>query len=200
MSTSPAAPASAVIEADLAASAGDAAVEGVSSLPDGPSRADVAAVADTLVGLVRTFSRARARLLAAAAHDVEWSAHVVLKCLAVEGPMRSGALAESIQSDPSTVSRQVAALVKDGLLERIADPADGRASLLVPTQKADAVLAEHDDLRIQHFGRMLRDWNDRDLRRFAGLLRRFTTDFDNANHDWLTEHVAAPSAPPEGTI
>jgi DNA-binding MarR family transcriptional regulator len=114
--------------------------------------------------------------------------------------MRSSALAECIQSDPSTVSRQVAALVKDGLLERRADPEDGRASLLVPTAKADAVLAEHDEIRLQHFSRMLSDWDDRDLRQFAGLLQRFTIDFDEANHDWLTERVATPTASPEGTI
>jgi DNA-binding MarR family transcriptional regulator len=162
-----------------------------------PSREDVAAVADTVVGLLRSFGRVRARMLAAAAHDVEWSAHVVLKCLATEGPMRSSALAECIQSDPSTVSRQVAALVKDGLLERRADPQDGRASLLVPTAKADAVIAEHDEIRLQHFNRMLAEWSDRDLRRFAGLLKRFTTDFENANPDWLAERIAARSASPE---
>ena len=154
-----------------------------------PSRDDVAAVADTITGLLRSFGRARAKLLAAAAHDVEWSAHIILKVLATEGPMRSSALAECIQSDPSTVSRQVAALVKEGLVERRADPVDGRASLLVPTGKADAVLAEHDEIRLEHFTRMLSAWNERDLRRFAAFLQRFTTDFDNANHDWLTDKV-----------
>ncbi|MDP9115662.1 MAG: MarR family transcriptional regulator [Actinomycetota bacterium] len=152
---------------------------------------DVEAVADTFVELARSFHRARARMLAAAAHDVEWSAHVVLRCLATEGPMRSSALADCIQSDPSTVSRQVAALVKDGLLERRADPDDGRASLLVPTTKAQAVLAEHDKIRIQHFDRMLHDWSDRDLREFAALLGRFTTDFENANHAFLAENQLA---------
>ena len=73
------------------------------------------------------------------------------RCVHNEGPMRAGALAECLQSDPSTVSRQVAALVKDGLLERRADPADGRASLLVLTAKADAVLAEHDRIRLDYF-------------------------------------------------
>jgi DNA-binding MarR family transcriptional regulator len=165
----------------------------------GAAKEDVAAVADTFVHLVRAFTRARSRLLAAAAHDVEWSAHVVLKVLASEGPMRSSTLAERIESDPSTVSRQVAALVKDGLLERRADPEDGRACLLVPTAKADVVLREHNDIRLQHFDRMLRDWSDRDLSKFASLLRRFTDDFENANHEWLTERVLAQRASAEGT-
>ena len=160
----------------------------------GASTEDVAAVADTFAQLMHAFSRARAKLLAAAAHDVEWSAHVVLKCLATAGPMRSSELADRIESDPSTVSRQVAALVKDGLLERRADPEDGRACLLVPTAKAALVLGEHNELRLQHFSRMLGNWSDRDLRRFAALFERFTDDFENANHDWLSERIVTQRA------
>lgn len=162
--------------------------------PNGsPSREDVAAVADNFVTLMRSFIRARSRLLAAAAHDVEWSAHILLRSVASEGPMRASALAECVQSDPSTVSRQVAALVKDGLLERRADPVDGRASLLMTTAKAEQILADHDEVRLQHFGDMLADWTDRDLRRFAGLLNRFTADFDAASGQ-LIDKVAARSA------
>jgi len=152
--------------------------------------ADVAAVADNFVELMRTFNKARARMLAAAAHDVEWSAHVLLKCLQSEGPMRASEVAECLQSDPSTVSRQVAALVKDGLLERRSDPGDGRASLLVLTSKADDVLAEHDKIRIEYFAQMLEGWGDADLRRFAGLLRRFTEAYDHANSSWITKRIA----------
>src|SRR5438309_441447 len=83
---------------------------------------DIAAVADTFVALMRTFIRTRSKVLAAAQHDVEWSAHLLLRALSVGGPMRASALAESVESDPSTVSRQVAALVRDGLVERRADP------------------------------------------------------------------------------
>ncbi len=154
---------------------------------------EVAEVADNFVALMRSFQRARARMLAAAAHDVEWSAHVLLKCVATEGPMRASAAAEALQSDPSTVSRQVAALVKDGLLERRADPIDGRASLLVVTPQADEVLAEHDNIRMRHFARMLADWPERDLRRFAVLLHRFTDDFESANHYAMTDPVPARS-------
>jgi DNA-binding MarR family transcriptional regulator len=173
-----------------------------------PAREDVVRVSDTIIGLLRSFSRTRARLLAAAAHDVEWSAHILLKCVATEGPMRASALAEAVQSDPSTVSRQVAALVKEGLLERRADPEDGRASLLVVTPKAQAVLADHDEIRIEHFTRMLTGWPEDDLRRFAELLQRFTADYDSANHDWLKARlgtpisqtmIAAQDASPEGT-
>jgi DNA-binding MarR family transcriptional regulator len=155
--------------------------------------ADVAAVADNFVALMRTFNKARAKMMAAAAHDVEWSAHVLLKCLYSEGPMRASAVADCLQSDPSTVSRQVAALVKDGLLERRADPDDGRASILVLTPKAHDVLAEHDQIRLEYFAQMLDGWSDADLRRFADLLGRFTEAYDHANSKWITERIASRS-------
>jgi DNA-binding MarR family transcriptional regulator len=155
--------------------------------------ADVAAVADSVTELLRSFGKARARMLATAAHDVEWSAHVLLKCIANEGQLRASDVAECLRSDPSTVSRQVAALVKDGLLERRADPADGRASLLALTAKADAVLAEHDQIRVEHFAHVLDGWSDTDLRRFATMLRRFTQAYEAENGTWINERIATRS-------
>ena len=112
--------------------------------------------------------------------------------------MRSGAPAVEAADARYQLARHDAALVQAGLLERRADPVDGRACLLVPTDKAGAVLSEHNDIRLQHFSRMLSDWSDRDLRRFAALLQRFTTDFDHANNNWLTERIARQSHSAEG--
>ena len=44
-------------------------------------------------------------------------------------PQRVSAVADTIHSDVSTVSRQVSHLVQHGLLEKIGDPDDGRARL-----------------------------------------------------------------------
>jgi DNA-binding MarR family transcriptional regulator len=158
---------------------------------------DVVAVADTFVRLMRTFIRQRAQLLAEASRDGEWSAQLLLKVLA-EGPMRSSQLAERAHIDPSTASRQVAALVKDGLVERRADPEDGRACLLVLTDKAGGVLRNHDRIRNEHFARMLSTWNERDLRRFAALLERFTADFDAAHTAFLSDRAATRHGSAEG--
>ena len=154
----------------------------------------VAAVADNFVELMRSFNRARARMLAAAADDVEWSSHILLNMLRNGGPMRAGALAECVQSDPSTVSRQVAALVRDGLVERRADPDDGRASLLVLTPKADTVLAAHDRRRLEYFAKLLDGWSEAELRRFAGQLRRFGEAYEAVDIDWNEERSARRTA------
>jgi DNA-binding MarR family transcriptional regulator len=154
---------------------------------------EVVQVADEFIRLMRSFTRMKQQFLAAAEHDVEWSSHMVLRCLAVEGPMRSSALAERMESDPSTVSRQVAALVRDGLVERRADPVDGRATLLVPTERAEAVLADHNAQRNRHFARMLADWDEQDLKRFAELLERFTHDFTKTKNQWLPARATTPA-------
>ncbi|WP_375481932.1 MarR family winged helix-turn-helix transcriptional regulator [uncultured Jatrophihabitans sp.] len=179
----------------------------MTDLVDAPNTTDTPAaeaplveqVADTFVGLMHSFGKARARLLAAARHDVEWSAHVILRAVQNEGPMRASAIAEAIQSDPSTVSRQVAALVKDGMLERQADPEDGRAALLVLTARAHEVLGAQHRVRLDYFARMLADWSPSELHDFAGLLRRFTTDYENANELWMSERLLQAAARPGGT-
>ena len=170
--------------------------ETVVAAPHPTPTPELKAVAERFIALMRTFNRARTRMLAAAAHDVEWSGHVVLKCIETAGSMRAGALAECLQSDPSTVSRQVASLVKDGLLERQADPADGRASLLVLTPKARTVIAEQDEIRLQYFADMLADWTQGDLRQFGDLLERFTVAYDSANDEWIARKLAARYAQP----
>jgi len=157
---------------------------------------EVTALADTLVALIRSFNRTRARILASAADDVEWWAQVILRTLANEGPLRASALAGAVHSDPSTVSRQVAALVKDGLIERRADPADGRASLLALTPAADAVLAANHEKRRAWFASMLEGWSESDVRRFTDLLERFTVDFDRVSSEFDSGRPFA--APAEG--
>ncbi|MGH8963012.1 MAG: MarR family winged helix-turn-helix transcriptional regulator [Jatrophihabitantaceae bacterium] len=166
--------------------------------PEATVSDEAVAVAETFVNLMRSFGRQRAEILAAKAHDVEWSAQLVLKCVSGAGPLRSSEVAEHLRADPSTVSRQVAGLVKEGLLERRADPEDGRACLLVLTEKADDVLREHDHIRNQHFAAMLADWSERDLRRFAGLLARFTHDLETASNKLISGPAANQPRSAEG--
>jgi len=150
-------------------------------------RDDVAELATTFSNLMRTYTRARQTLLARARHNVEWSSQLLMSWVVNEGPMRASALAEMAESDPSTVSRQVAHLVKDGYLERRADPADGRASLLVASERGRELHREHLQVRNEHFRRMLDEWDQRDIRRLSGLLHRFTVDFEKNRKTWFDE-------------
>ncbi len=103
----------------------------------------------------------------------------------VDGPIRSSDLAEKVQADPSTVSRQVATLVKDGYVERQADPMDGRASLLVITERGRQFHAEHVRLRNEHYQRVLADWTEQECQTFAAMTARFSDDIDAAQSSWF---------------
>jgi DNA-binding MarR family transcriptional regulator len=161
-----------------------------------PDRAQVGALVDSFVGLMQTFQKTRARIVAAAQQDVEWSAHLLLRQVAsTDAPIRAAELADLLQSDPSTVSRQVAALVKEGFLERRADPDDGRASLLVLTDRARALLAEHGKKRLEYFARVLDGWSAEEIERFSADLERFRTAYETVSTEWLAPKITSRSTP-----
>jgi DNA-binding MarR family transcriptional regulator len=153
----------------------------------------VASVAHAVVELLRTVRRSKARLLASASQDVDSATQILLRTAAAEGPLRASALAACVQSDLSTVSRQVAALVGRGLLERRADPVDGRASLLVVTAAGQAVIAEHEKARAAFFAEVVSDWTAEECSRFARQLERFTAAYDTTHAHWPTA-TAPPRA------
>lgn len=134
-------------------------------------------VGTELVRLVRLIERAYAQHHAAHPDGVDRATYVLLVHLVDGGPYRSSALAEAVHSDPSTVSRQIAQLVKLGLVSRVSDPADGRVVLLVATEEGERVLVENRRLRNEGIARMLAHWAPDEREQFAALLARFTTDF-----------------------
>jgi DNA-binding MarR family transcriptional regulator len=161
--------------------------EGTAFRDGGTSRdAGVASVADSVAGLLRTVRRAKARLLAAASDNIDSATQILLRTVATEGPMRASALASSVQSDLSTVSRQVALLVTRGLLERRADPMDGRASLLVVTGAGEAVITEHEHAREAFYEQVLNGWTPEEVGQFASLLDRFAAAYDTNHTHWMT--------------
>jgi len=144
-------------------------------------------VADSIVGLLRAVRRGRARQLAATGDDVGSVTQLLLRTVAGDGPMRASALAIDVHSDLSTVSRQVAALVAGGLLERRADPVDGRACLLAVTDAGLATIAAHEQARAAFFARVLDGWDAEELSRFTGLLERFTVGFEATHAAWMAD-------------
>ncbi|HET6189629.1 MAG TPA: hypothetical protein VFE59_21890, partial [Trebonia sp.] len=96
-----------------------------------------------------------------------------------------------------TVSRQVAALVSRGLLERQADQLDGRASLLAVTGAGRAAIAEHERGRQAFFDEVLTGWTTQEMHQFAEQLERFTAAYDRIHTAWMDERVASSQPPAE---
>jgi DNA-binding MarR family transcriptional regulator len=122
----------------------------------------------------------------------ERAAHVLLFPLTRVGPVRQGALAELVHADPSTVSRHVTLLVDRGLVRRIADEQDGRASRLVVTPAGEAVLDQMRQERDGLLTQVTADWSSDELATFTRQLHRFVQD--------LTHHLPTLGAVAGGAV
>ncbi len=91
--------------------------------------------------------------------------------LQASGPLRSRDLAELVCLDPSTVSRQVDQLVKDGLVRRMVDPDDGRATLLALTPSGLNELQAHRARIGSLLEHILEGWTSEQLRDLTASLR-----------------------------
>jgi DNA-binding MarR family transcriptional regulator len=125
------------------------------------------------IGLLLRRSRAISARLAGELHpDLDGAAYGLLSLLQDAGPLRASELVTRIGLDKSTVSRQVANLVDLGLVDRAADPVDGRAQVLTPSPEGAARLARIREVRRARWENDLADWPEADVATLADLLRR----------------------------
>lgn len=122
---------------------------------------------------------------------VENSAFPIL-FLVQDGPRRVSVIAECIHSDASTVSRQVSTLVGQGLLEKSADPADGRAYEVSLTARGKELLTELVAQRGVWFLTMLQDWPAADVSSFQQYVDRFSHRLERTR-DLLAQSATVPS-------
>ncbi|RMI44359.1 MarR family transcriptional regulator [Actinomadura harenae] len=116
----------------------------------------------------------RARAIAGRAHpDLSLVSYSLLSHLDETGGCRAVDLADYFLLDKSTVSRQIAALERLGLVERHAGSAHARGQRLAPTEAGRELLDEAVRRRHGAITERLRDWSDDDLARFAGYLIRY---------------------------
>jgi DNA-binding MarR family transcriptional regulator len=87
-------------------------------------------------------------------------------------------LADHFYLDASTISRQVAALEAAGLVHRVADAQDGRASLLRLSAHGEEVLVSTRGERRRQVQDLLSTWPPENLEQFAALLAAFNAGPD----------------------
>ena len=151
--------------------------------PDGAGR-----LGDELIRFVRLGARAKG-MLNFGDLGAEFSALMLLFPLRLHGPMRVTDLAEVKRADPSTISRQVAQLVKAGLARREADPVDGRASRLAVTEAGVTACKQMYEARHALLSKALGDWPPERVTAFADLLAEFNSSVEAL----LRSDPAAPS-------
>ncbi len=125
------------------------------------------------IGLLLRRSRAMSARLAGQLHpDLDGAAFGLLALLQDAGPLRASDLVARLGLDKSTVSRQVASLVALGLVDRSADPDDGRAQVLTPSAEGAARLAQIRTARRERWEADLGDWPSSDVATLAELLHK----------------------------
>ena len=92
-------------------------------------------------------------------------------CDAPDG-IRGSEIAEGLGVHKSTASRAVATLERLGLVDRVPDPDDGRAQLLVPTASTQESVGEYRRKSHERLIAIMEDWDPAEVRTFARSLTR----------------------------
>jgi DNA-binding MarR family transcriptional regulator len=112
---------------------------------------------------------------------VDPSVFPLAKILMCHQAMRVSDLAARIDLDASTVSRQIKQLEDKGIIERTADPADGRASLVRLTPQGEDEIQSAFQRRFLRIKAALDPWSDQDKAALTTLLNRLANDLRAAN-------------------
>jgi DNA-binding MarR family transcriptional regulator len=142
-----------------------------------PSVEDIALERAT-EGLFRLGANRRfeARQSAAVGAVVTRAGYAVLRSLSDLGPISQRLVAEACAMDGATASRQVMALVEEGLVQRRAADGDGRAVELSLTDHGREVYERIVRYRLGHLANVLSDWSEEDRAVLARLVARFAED------------------------
>src|SRR3954452_21832739 len=139
-----------------------------------PTRAESLRHLEREVGvLIRRIKRVigeRARLVHP---DLQPASYLMLSWLVDEGPVRASSMVENFNIDKGAVSRQLQHLVDLDLVVRTPDPADGRATLVAPSDEARRRLADVADHRRKWLDEQLGDWTADELETFAQNLEKY---------------------------
>lgn len=103
--------------------------------------------------------------------------YAVLSHLCPGGARRASDLASAEGADASTMSRRLAGMTERGLVERVPDPADGRAWLVRASDAGVAAFAAERRRRVALVTDRVADWNAADVHHLAELIGRLSAAF-----------------------
>jgi DNA-binding MarR family transcriptional regulator len=135
-------------------------------------------IADAFGRLLLRSTRARlySRLTAGLDSALDEATYPVISGLARTGPMSAAQLAADIGIDRSVVSRHATRLAQAGLIERLPDPSDQRATLLSLTGHGRHAVQQMRQRLAATLDDYLATWPPGEAARFAAGLRRITEE------------------------
>ncbi|WP_062991680.1 MarR family winged helix-turn-helix transcriptional regulator [Nocardia anaemiae] len=120
-----------------------------------------------------------ASLLRRPGFQLDRSAYLILTRLEMDAPLSLRELSEAFQLDISTINRQVAAMLKQGLVERVPDPDGGIARKIKASAKGlEAVAADREQSQ-EGIGAVVADWTAADIAQLSGLITRFNMSIEH---------------------
>jgi len=123
--------------------------------------------------LIRRIKRVIAERAELVHEDLQPASYLMLGYVAEHGPLRASSMSEIFAIDKGAISRQVQHLVDLGLVDRVTDPDDGRASLVTATAEAVRRLEDVAQHRRKWLDERLGDWSDERLAAFARELGHY---------------------------
>lgn len=135
---------------------------------------EVLGTIETQVAMLMRLGEATRRSTGLRPHRaLDRAAYVILRHLEAAGPQNVTVLADRLNLDGSTVTRQVTALEKNGLAVRRPDPNDGRGTVIEPTGAGLRQVSNVARARRVLYDRILADWSEQDRQQLAVTLERF---------------------------
>jgi DNA-binding MarR family transcriptional regulator len=108
--------------------------------------------------------------------DWTYSALLIMEEMKESRTLRMTELADLIGATPPTITKLVKDLEGQGLVSRVPDEQDGRASILSLTEEGRRMAESIGGQRIADLHQVITEWSDDDLERFITLFERLRTD------------------------
>jgi DNA-binding MarR family transcriptional regulator len=105
-------------------------------------------------------------------YPLERAHYLLVGLIEREGPQTIGAAARRLLLDDSTVTRQVAGMVRHGLIRKAPKPGDARSFVLEVTAKGSAEAEAMRAARLKRLARLFRDWTEEERKQGAKVLSR----------------------------
>lgn len=104
--------------------------------------------------------------------ELDRSGYLLARTIDASGPISVNQLAQLLELDGSTVTRQVTPLVERGFVDRTSDPTDRRAIVLTLTAAGRREMEATRITRVKGLEQIVTEWPSDDVAMLAALLER----------------------------
>ncbi|MEV0339872.1 MarR family transcriptional regulator [Nocardia sp. NPDC050713] len=115
--------------------------------------------------------------------QLDRSAFLILTRLEIDNPLTLRELAGAFRLDISTINRQVGAMLKHGLVERVPDPEGGIARKIRASAKGMELLAADRAQSRDGIGAVVAEWSESDIGQLSALVARFNESIEHLEHN-----------------